>query len=40
VTERLGVEDKGGMIRVGATHYNTLKEVELLQDALLKISAG
>ena len=40
VTERLGVENKGGMIRVGATHYNTLNEVELLKEALLKISEG
>ncbi len=40
VTERLGVEDSGGMIRVGAVHYNTLKEVERLKEALLKIAAG
>jgi len=39
-TERLGVEDKGGMVRVGAVHYNTLEEVERLKEALLKISAG
>jgi selenocysteine lyase/cysteine desulfurase len=37
VTERLGVEDKGGMVRVGATHYNTLGEVDQLKQALLKI---
>ncbi len=37
-TERLGVEDKGGMVRVGAVHYNTLEEVQKLQQALLKIS--
>ncbi len=40
VTERLGLEDSGGMVRVGAAHYNTLDEVEKLKDALLKISAG
>lgn len=39
ITERLGVEDSGGMVRVGAAHYNTLEEVERLKDALLKISA-
>jgi len=39
VTERLGLEDSGGMVRVGATHYNTLEEVEKLREALLKISA-
>ncbi len=37
VTERLGLEDKGGMVRVGATHYNTLEEVERLREALLSI---
>jgi cysteine desulfurase family protein (TIGR01976 family) len=40
VTERLGLEDSGGMVRVGATHYNTLGEVEKLKTALEKISAG
>ncbi len=40
VTERLGVENDGGMIRVGATHYNTLGEVKLLKTALLKIAEG
>ena len=39
VSERLGVEDKGGMVRVGAVHYNTLEEVQILKDALLNISA-
>ncbi|NPV75677.1 MAG: cysteine desulfurase-like protein [Anaerolineae bacterium] len=34
VTERLGLEDKGGLVRVGATHYNTLDEVNWLQLAL------
>ena len=38
VTERLGIEDQGGMVRVGAVHYNTLEEVEKLRLALLKIS--
>jgi selenocysteine lyase/cysteine desulfurase len=40
VTERLGLEDKGGMVRIGAVHYNTLEEVERLKEVLLKISAG
>jgi len=39
VTERLGVEESGGMVRVGAVHYNTLEEVEQLKHALLKIAA-
>lgn len=38
-TERLGVEDRGGMVRVGAVHYNKLEEVERLKEALLKIAA-
>jgi cysteine desulfurase family protein (TIGR01976 family) len=38
VTERLGLEDKGGMVRVGAVHYNTLDEVEKLGEALKKIA--
>ena len=37
VTERLGVEANGGMVRVGATHYNTLEEVDLLKKALQKV---
>jgi cysteine desulfurase family protein (TIGR01976 family) len=28
VTEKLGVEDCGGMVRVGLAHYNTKKEVD------------
>jgi cysteine desulfurase family protein (TIGR01976 family) len=38
VTERLGVESNGGMVRVGAAHYNTLDEVERFGEALKKIS--
>jgi cysteine desulfurase family protein (TIGR01976 family) len=34
VTERLGLEDKGGMVRVGAAHYNTVEEVAKLIDAV------
>ncbi len=30
VTERLGVEESGGMVRVGIAHYNTEAEVERL----------
>ncbi|MFA5814211.1 MAG: cysteine desulfurase-like protein [Bacteroidales bacterium] len=38
VTERLGLEDNGGMVRVGATHYNTLDEIARLGEALKKIA--
>ena len=34
VTQRLGVEHTGGMVRVGAVHYNTLDEIERLGAAL------
>jgi len=37
VTERLGLEDKGGMVRVGATHYNTVDEVNRLVEVLKKL---
>jgi selenocysteine lyase/cysteine desulfurase len=30
VTERLGLEDAGGMVRIGLTHYNTNSEVDRL----------
>ncbi len=39
VTDRLGLEDSGGMVRVGATHYNTLDEVQRLGEALKEIVA-
>lgn len=38
VSERLGVEDSGGMVRVGAAHYNTLEEVDRLRNVLMKIA--
>ena len=37
VTERLGLEESGGMVRVGGVHYNTLEEVSRLRDALVEI---
>ena len=39
VTERLGLEESGGMVRVGGVHYNTLAEVARLQETLTKISS-
>lgn len=38
VVERLGLDNKGGMVRVGAAHYNTLAEVERLGEVLRKIA--
>jgi cysteine desulfurase family protein (TIGR01976 family) len=34
VTDRLGLEDHGGLIRVGATHYNTVEEIERMGQKL------
>jgi cysteine desulfurase family protein (TIGR01976 family) len=34
LTERLGVESDGGMLRIGLVHYNTAEEIELLLEAL------
>lgn len=34
VTERLGLEESGGMVRVGPVHYNTLEEIERFGKAL------
>ncbi len=38
VTTRLGLEGKGGMVRVGAAFYNTLDEIRRLGDALRGLS--
>lgn len=40
VTERLGLEASGGMVRVGTAHYNTPDEVERLGDSLRRLAAG
>ncbi|WP_207229315.1 aminotransferase class V-fold PLP-dependent enzyme [Ktedonosporobacter rubrisoli] len=37
VLERLGLEEQGGIVRVGPTHYNTRGEIEKLVAALNKI---
>ncbi len=39
LTERLGVEEKGGLLRVGIVHYNTADEVDRLLAALKEIAA-
>ena len=35
VTERLGLEASGGMVRVGPVHYNTVEELARFSEALL-----
>jgi cysteine desulfurase family protein (TIGR01976 family) len=37
VTERLGLEKTGGMLRVGPVHYNTVEEVTRLREALQRL---
>jgi cysteine desulfurase family protein (TIGR01976 family) len=39
LTERLGVEKSGGLLRIGLVHYNTLEEVERLLAALEEFAA-
>jgi len=39
VTERLGIEASGGMVRVGAVHYNTLDEVARFGETLTKTAS-
>jgi cysteine desulfurase family protein (TIGR01976 family) len=38
--ERLGLLDRGGVVRIGLTHYNTAAEVDRLIEALGRIAAG
>jgi cysteine desulfurase family protein (TIGR01976 family) len=37
VTQRLGLEGSGGLIRVGASHYNTVAEIERFGEVLREI---
>ncbi|HWE87623.1 MAG TPA: cysteine desulfurase-like protein [Terracidiphilus sp.] len=39
LTERLQVEQKGGMLRIGLVHYNTLEEVERLLSGLREFAS-
>lgn len=38
VTESLGLEDSGGMVRVGPVHYNTVAEIEQFGEVLGEIA--
>jgi cysteine desulfurase family protein (TIGR01976 family) len=40
VTERLGLENKGGMVRVGLCHYNNPEEIERLGAALSSLQSA
>jgi selenocysteine lyase/cysteine desulfurase len=37
VTTRLGLEDSGGMVRVGPVHYNTMEEIKRFGEVLGRI---
>jgi len=37
--ERLGLADRGGVVRIGLTHYNTAAEVDRLLEALGRVAA-
>lgn len=39
LTERLGVEERGGMVRIGLVHYNTVEEIDRLIAALHEITS-
>jgi len=39
LSERLGVESQGGMLRIGLVHYNTMEEVERVLAALREFAA-
>jgi cysteine desulfurase family protein (TIGR01976 family) len=39
LSERLGVEESGGMLRIGLVHYNTAEEVDRLLAALREIAS-
>ena len=40
LTERLGVEAHGGLLRIGLVHYNTIEEVQLLLACLREFAAS
>ena len=40
VTERLGLEATGGMVRIGIVHYNTPAEVERLLSAVEQLASA
>jgi cysteine desulfurase family protein (TIGR01976 family) len=37
LTEKLGVESKGGLLRIGLVHYNTVEEIDRLLEVLKQI---
>lgn len=39
LTQRLGIEASGGLLRIGLVHYNTLEEIQYLLDTLHELVA-
>lgn len=39
LTERLGIESSGGLVRIGLVHYNTVDEINSMLTALTEIAA-
>jgi selenocysteine lyase/cysteine desulfurase len=39
VTTRLGLEESGGMVRVGPVHYNTVEEIQRFGEEMRKIKS-
>ena len=37
LTERLGIEDHGGLLRIGVLHYNTEDEIDRLLTELRRL---
>ena len=40
ISERLGVEQSGGMLRVGLTHYNTTEEIDYFLRVLARTASS
>ncbi|MBD1850850.1 cysteine desulfurase-like protein [Leptolyngbya sp. FACHB-711] len=38
LSERLGVEDQGGMVRIGLAHYNTTEEIDRMLEVLHQLA--
>ena len=38
--ERLGLAERGGVVRIGLTHYNTADEVDRVAGAIARIAEG
>jgi selenocysteine lyase/cysteine desulfurase len=37
LVKRLGLDESGGMVRLGAVHYNTIEEIDRLLEAIANL---